>query len=56
MASLAEFPSIVKSELNIDKDKTLLCGIALGYEDKNAPINSFKTKRVSLEEFATFYE
>ncbi|WP_304546040.1 nitroreductase [Sulfurimonas microaerophilic] len=56
MASLAEYPSIVKKELDIDKDKVLLCGIALGYEDKNAPVNSFKTQRVPLEEFATFYE
>jgi nitroreductase len=56
MASLAEFPSIVKKELNVGADKILLCGIALGYEDTNAPINSFKTDRVSLEEFASFYE
>ncbi len=56
MASLAEFPSIVKKELDIDQDKILLCAIALGYEDTDAPINSFKTDRIALEEFATFYE
>jgi nitroreductase len=56
MASLAEFPGIVKDELNIDKDKVLLCGIALGYEDTNAKINSFKTNRIKLEEFTTFFE
>ena len=56
MASLAEFPMIVKDELNIDKDKVLLCGIALGYEDTNAKINSFKTNRIKLEEFTTFFE
>lgn len=56
MASLAQFPSIVKKELGIDDDKILLCGMALGYEDKNAPINSYRTKRVSLEEFSSFYE
>lgn len=55
MASLAEFPAIVKHELNIDENKLLLCGIALGYEDKNANINSFRTSRVTLKEFATFY-
>lgn len=56
MASLAEYPSIVKEELNIDKDKILLCGIALGYEDKEAPINSFRTNRIPLNEFVRFYE
>jgi nitroreductase len=56
MASLAEYPSIVKKELNIGEDKILLCGIALGYEDTNSPINSFRTERVLLEEFASFFE
>lgn len=56
MASLAEFPSIVKNELNIEKKKILLCGIALGYEDLDAPINCFKTSRITLEEFTKFYE
>lgn len=55
-AALAEFPSIVKKELNINSEKTLLCGIALGYEDKNAPINSYRTDRIQLTDFATFYE
>ena len=54
-AALAEFPSIVKSELNIADDKELLCGIALGYEDKDAVINSYRTPRIEIEEFAKFY-
>lgn len=56
IVSLAEFPSIVKRELGIDKDKVLLCGIALGYEDRDAPINSFKTDRLKLKEFTRFFE
>lgn len=56
MASLAEFPSIVKNELNIPKDKILVCGIAIGYEDETAIINSFKSKRIKLEEFTKFYK
>lgn len=56
MAALAEFPSIVKSELNVDNDQILLCGIALGYEDKNSPVNGFRTNRVKLDEFCKFYE
>lgn len=54
-AALAEFPSIVKDELHIEAHKLLLCGIALGYEDTNALINSYKTSRINLEEFVTFY-
>jgi len=55
MASLAEFPNIVREELEIDENKLLLCGIALGYEDKNAKVNSFKTSRIGLKEFCKFY-
>ena len=56
MASLTEFPTIVKNELNIPKDKILVCGMAIGYEDETAIINSFKTQRIKLEEFIKFYE
>lgn len=54
-AALAEFPSIVKSELGIKENMLLLCGIALGYEDTKALINSYRTPRLSLEEFVTFH-
>jgi nitroreductase len=54
-AALAEFPSIVKEELDIEANKLLLCGIALGYEDKEALINSYRTPRIAVSEFATFY-
>lgn len=54
-AALAEFPSIVKEELGIEANKLLLCGTALGYEDKEALINSYRTPRIALSEFTTFY-
>lgn len=56
MASLVEFPSMVKNELDIDSDKILLCGMALGYEDKSALINSYRTDRIALDDFSRFYE
>lgn len=53
-AALAEYPGIVKGALGME-GKLLLCGIALGYEDKEALINSYRTPRIALEEFVTFY-
>lgn len=53
-AALAEFPQTVKKFLNIDEGKVLLCGMALGYEDEGAPINSYKTNRESIENFVHF--
>lgn len=54
-AALAEFPSIVKHELGIKENMLLLGGMALGYEDTSALINSYRTPRISLEEFVTFH-
>ncbi|MEA3523306.1 MAG: nitroreductase [Campylobacterota bacterium] len=54
-AALAQYPSIVKESLGISDDKHLLCGIALGYEDKEALINSYRTSRIELEEFVQFF-
>jgi hypothetical protein len=32
----------------------LYCGLALGYEDEEHPINRFRTAREPVESFATF--
>lgn len=55
MASLAEYPNIVRQTLNIDDEKHLICGIALGYEDKNAKINTYRTPRLSINDFVSFH-
>ncbi len=55
-AALAQYPDIVKKKLNIEDNKILLCGIALGYEDKEAIINSYRTPRIALDDFVTFYQ
>ncbi len=55
MASLAEYPNIVREVLKIDSSKFLICGFALGYEDKNAKINSYRTPRLNIKQFSTFY-
>jgi nitroreductase len=52
---LAEYPEIVKEELDIEEGLVLLCGIALGYEDTNAPVNQYRTPRAELGEFVTFF-
>lgn len=55
-AALAQYPDIVKQELNLNDSKILLCGMALGYEDPSHVINSYRTPRIKLEEFTTFYQ
>lgn len=53
--ALAEYPDIVKRELGLREGLVLVCGMALGYENKSAPVNQYRTPRVELEEFVRFY-
>ena len=55
-ASLAEYPHIVKQELGYSEDAVLICGMALGYADKEAVVNSYRTDRESVESFTRFFE
>ena len=55
-AALAEYPDIVKTALNYDKDLVLICGMALGYEDKDALINRYRTEREEYTSFTRFYD
>lgn len=54
-ASLGHYPDIVKKELQGFDDYTLLCGIAIGYEDINAAVNNYRTQRESIDNFVTFF-
>ena len=55
-AALGEFPKIVKELLGYPSDSILLGGMALGYEDTEALVNSYRTSRLPVEAFARFYE
>jgi len=46
----------IKDVLNIPDEKEVLLSICLGYEDKTAPENDFKTDREPLNEILTWYE
>lgn len=55
-AALAEYPDIVRSELGYDEDKVLLCGLALGYEDPDALVNSYRTSREELDNIVRYFD
>lgn len=54
-AALAEFPDLVKTELGYESRYQLICGMALGYEDADAVINSYRTPREELETFTRVF-
>ncbi|QLC25146.1 hypothetical protein HFP57_09000 [Parasphingopyxis algicola] len=44
----------VRPWLGVPDDQMLYCGLALGHHDPDASINSLRTDRVPVAEFATF--
>lgn len=55
-AALAEYPNIVKQCLGYPEDSILICGMALGYEDTEAQVNSYRTPREPVGSFTRFFE
>jgi nitroreductase len=55
-AALAEYPDIIRQTLNYPASKHILCGMAMGYEDTEAPVNLYRTERASSEQFTDFFD
>lgn len=45
---------VVRGELDIPQEEILFCGLALGYADSEAPINSLTTEREPVDGFTRF--
>jgi len=52
-ASWMEFPQVVARELALAEDEAVVCGMALGYADVDAPEARLVVEREPLERFAT---
>jgi len=55
-AALGQYPTLIKEALGYSLDTILICGMALGYEDKDAPVNNYRTPREEVENFTKFFE
>lgn len=49
------YPQVLRSMLNIPESKLILCGLAIGYPDENAPVNKFRSQREPIESFANWH-
>ena len=54
MAIFAEFPNTVRRLLGLSDDDIIVCGVAIGQEDKAAPANALVTTRVPAPGFTEF--
>jgi nitroreductase len=55
-AALGQYPQLIKEFLGYSQESILICGMALGYEDKDAPINQYRTPREEVTVFTRFFD
>ncbi len=54
-AALGEYPDLVRKELGYADNAIVMCGMAIGYEDESALVNSYRTPREDINVFTKFY-
>ena len=50
------FANIILPHIGAGADEMLVCGMALGYADESALVNTFRTPRVSAQDFTTWLD
>lgn len=55
-ASIASYPDVVRRELGLGHEWVVVCGMAMGYADGDAVVNSFQPERIALDEYAVFLD
>ena len=50
-ASLTSFPEIIKKHISMPEELSPIFGLSIGYEDKSASVNDFRTEKLPLEDF-----
>lgn len=54
-AAFSDYPDIIRKILGLS-NVDIICGISIGYEDLNHPINSYRTQREEVNRFTRWYE
>ncbi|WP_198552322.1 nitroreductase [Macromonas nakdongensis] len=51
IGALASYPGVVREQLGLDGRFKIVCGMALGHADPQAPVNQTRTERCELDEY-----
>ncbi|WP_162654723.1 nitroreductase [Lentilitoribacter sp. Alg239-R112] len=54
-ASFSSYGDIIRNVLDLHHDKLVICGVSIGYADKEHPVNNIPQKRMAVDEFTEFY-
>ena len=52
--SVAGYPNVVRAELNIPRELTIICGLAVGYPDPDFPTNKLHIGRDPVAKHVRF--
>jgi nitroreductase len=55
-AAFCAYHDTIQQMLAIPATEMVVCGMALGYADPGDKVNTFRTSRVKIEEFTTFFD
>jgi nitroreductase len=55
-ASVAGYPEIIRAQLSIPAELSILCGLAIGYPDPDFPANRLRVAREPIKEHAVFLD
>jgi nitroreductase len=51
IGAMASYPNLIRGHLGLDASTHIVCGMALGYADPEAPVNQTQTTRCTLDEY-----
>jgi nitroreductase len=51
IGAMASYPNLIRQHLALDASSHIVCGMAVGYADPNAPVNQTQTTRSGLDEY-----
>ena len=54
--AFAAYHQTIRDVLALPDDRTVICGMALGYADPSHPANRFETGRLAVEDYARFHD
>ena len=54
LAGSVRYPGLLREMLPIPEDRVVVIGAAMGYPDREAPVNNFGRKRADLDEIVTW--
>jgi nitroreductase len=55
-AAMSEYPDIVREILKLPDSLSLVCGVAIGYPDREHPVNNYRTERDPVDVFTNWIE